>query len=96
MFSFKQKTQPYFSLQKQKRKPKKIPTFELYTSVRLVFILFPRAAQACGSGEGSRISAPQPVRSDFSPFFNMELRVGSWGLRWLSPWQVQRDRVPRR
>lgn len=52
MFSFKQKTPPYFSLQKQKRKPKKMPTFELYTSVHLVFILFTPAAQAW-VGQGS-------------------------------------------
>ena len=44
---FQIKTQPYFSLQKQKRKPKKIPTFELHLSLSCLHLLCSGARQGC-------------------------------------------------
>lgn len=42
---FETKNQPYFSLQKQKRKPKKIATFELYFSLLSLFSLLASSGQ---------------------------------------------------
>lgn len=42
---FETKNQPYFSLQKQKRKPKKIATFELYFSLLSLFSLLASLGQ---------------------------------------------------
>ena len=39
--------QPYFSLQKQKRKPKKIPTFELHLNLSCLHLLYSGARQLC-------------------------------------------------